>query len=117
MDPSTPRIAMQPIRPLPPMLPAQTAGYQSPTSQVESPSPAPPPPPPPPQQPQQPSSSPNKSRPTKRQKVSLACQECRDRKIKCDGARPTCGPCVKKKKPEGTCVYEPERARRGVKSQ
>lgn len=114
MDPSTPRIAMQPIRPLPPMLPAQTAGYQSPTSQVESPSPAPPPPP---QQPQQPSSSPNKSRPTKRQKVSLACQECRDRKIKCDGARPTCGPCVKKKKPEGTCVYEPERARRGVKSQ
>lgn len=114
MDPPTPRIAMQPIRPLPPMLPAQTAEYQSPTSQVESPSPAPPPPQ---QQPQQPSSSPNKSRPTKRQKVSLACQECRDRKIKCDGARPTCGPCVKKKKPEGTCVYEPERARRGVKSQ
>lgn len=115
MDPSTPRIAMQPIRPLAPMLPPQSSDYQSPTSQVDSPSTVPslaqqP-------QPQQPSSSTNKSRPTKRQKVSLACQECRDRKIKCDGARPTCGPCLKKKKPEGTCVYEPERARRGVKSQ
>ena len=57
------------------------------------------------------------ARPIKRQKVSLACQECRDRKIKCDGQRPTCGPCVKKKRPEGSCVYEPERGRRGVKSQ
>ncbi|KAI7849795.1 fungal-specific transcription factor domain-containing protein [Circinella umbellata] len=63
------------------------------------------------------SSNNKNARPTKRQKVSLACQECRDRKIKCDGERPICGPCIKKKRPEGSCVYEPERGRRGVKSQ
>ncbi|KAI9497289.1 hypothetical protein BDB00DRAFT_805810 [Zychaea mexicana] len=78
-----------------------------------------PPPPATTQQLQQPGDSSNSknARPAKRQKVSLACQECRDRKIKCDGIRPVCGPCVKKKRPEGSCVYEPERGRRGVKSQ
>lgn len=57
------------------------------------------------------------TRPSKRQKVSLACQECRDRKTKCDGARPICGTCAKKKRRESECVYEPERGRRGAHNQ
>lgn len=57
------------------------------------------------------------ARPTKRQKVSLACQECRSRKTKCDGVRPVCGSCAKKPRLEGSCVYEPERGKRGIKNQ
>lgn len=57
------------------------------------------------------------ARPSKRQKISLACHECRLRKTKCDGARPICGSCAKKKLSPEACHYEPERGRRGVKSQ
>ncbi|OZJ01593.1 hypothetical protein BZG36_05466 [Bifiguratus adelaidae] len=60
---------------------------------------------------------PTNSRPSKRQKVSLACQECRNRKSKCDGVRPICGSCLSKKQPESACVYEPDRGRRSVKNQ
>lgn len=38
----------------------------------------------------------------KRQRVALACEGCRQRKIKCDGNQPICGICMKRKIP---CVY------------
>lgn len=41
----------------------------------------------------------------KRPKIRLACQECRDRKIRCDGGRPLCGSCSRKKLGTGGCVY------------
>lgn len=56
-------------------------------------------------------------RPSKRQKISLACHECRQRKTKCDGARPICGSCAKENLPPESCHYEPERGKRGIKSQ
>ncbi|KAF4991467.1 hypothetical protein FDECE_14037 [Fusarium decemcellulare] len=34
--------------------------------------------------------------PRKRQAVSNACNNCRKKKVKCDGAYPRCGPCIKK---------------------
>ncbi|KAK9311203.1 hypothetical protein V1524DRAFT_443260 [Lipomyces starkeyi] len=33
----------------------------------------------------------------KRQKVAIACDTCRSKKIKCDSVRPVCGPCSKRK--------------------
>jgi hypothetical protein len=41
----------------------------------------------------------------KRLKVKLACQECRDRKIRCDGGRPVCHPCSRKQLGSDRCVY------------
>lgn len=41
----------------------------------------------------------------KRPKIRLACQECRDRKIRCDGGRPTCGSCIRKRLTPDRCVY------------
>lgn len=41
----------------------------------------------------------------KRPKIRLACQECRDRKIRCDGGRPLCGSCSRKKLGLSECVY------------
>lgn len=65
-----------------------------------------------------PSNQPSPSAPpTKRQKVSIACQECRTHKTKCDGARPICGSCRKKKPEETSCSYNPERGKRGIKNQ
>ncbi|KAH7380595.1 fungal-specific transcription factor domain-containing protein [Pyrenochaeta sp. MPI-SDFR-AT-0127] len=43
-------------------------------------------------------------RPAKRTKIRLACQECRDRKIRCDGARP-CNSCTRKKLRPELCIY------------
>lgn len=45
------------------------------------------------------------SRPTKRKRVALACDNCRERKIKCDGSKPICSPCNKRGEPPGQCVY------------
>ncbi|KAK8135130.1 hypothetical protein PG984_007142 [Apiospora sp. TS-2023a] len=45
------------------------------------------------------------SRPAKRRKTEVACQECRDKKTKCDGQRPTCGQCKRKRRPSAGCVY------------
>ncbi|KAI5459753.1 fungal-specific transcription factor domain-containing protein [Mariannaea sp. PMI_226] len=36
---------------------------------------------------------------------SLACRECRDRKIRCDGGRPTCDSCRRRGLGAGSCVY------------
>lgn len=42
---------------------------------------------------------------TKRRKVPLACTSCRDRKTRCDGARPFCKSC-QKRGIDSTCLYE-----------
>ncbi|KRZ98270.1 uncharacterized protein AC631_05970, partial [Debaryomyces fabryi] len=39
---------------------------------------------------------------TKRRRVALACEGCRQRKTKCDGVQPICGICLKRKIP---CIY------------
>lgn len=44
-------------------------------------------------------------RPTKRKRVALACDSCRDRKIKCDGSKPICSPCGKRGEPAARCTY------------
>ncbi|KAJ4377691.1 hypothetical protein N0V83_000520 [Neocucurbitaria cava] len=43
-------------------------------------------------------------RPAKRTKIRLACQECRDRKIRCDGGKP-CNSCMRKKLRPEQCIY------------
>ncbi|KAF4336946.1 transcription activator acu-15 [Fusarium beomiforme] len=43
--------------------------------------------------------------PRKRQKIDLACEECRSRKVRCDGLRPECSVCKRREK---TCIYLPE---------
>ncbi|KAE8361992.1 fungal-specific transcription factor domain-containing protein [Aspergillus caelatus] len=44
-------------------------------------------------------------RPSKRRKIAVACDECRVRKIRCDGAQPVCGPCTRKADPGVQCIY------------
>lgn len=41
----------------------------------------------------------------KRQKISVACDPCRARKVRCDGNRPTCRQCTRGRK-NYTCTYE-----------
>ncbi|GAQ10251.1 hypothetical protein ALT_7572 [Aspergillus lentulus] len=50
-------------------------------------------------------------KPPKRRKVAVACDECRARKVRCDGIQPVCGPCMKRS--DARCVYtgEPEKRR------
>lgn len=43
------------------------------------------------------------SKPTERHRAARACEQCRQRKVKCDGKRPTCGQCIYNKK---QCAYE-----------
>lgn len=50
------------------------------------------------------------SRPRKRQKISLACEECRSRKVRCDGIRPRCTACSRKRR-ERPCQYPSEPAK------
>ncbi|CAH0046917.1 unnamed protein product [Clonostachys solani] len=47
----------------------------------------------------------------KRQKISLACEECRARKIKCDGVRPECSACRQAPKGVRACRYLSEPSR------
>ena len=49
----------------------------------------------------------------KRRRVSNACMQCRQSKLKCNGARPQCAACLKTKK---SCSYEAPVRRRGLKS-
>ncbi|RDB17826.1 Cell division control protein 11 [Hypsizygus marmoreus] len=53
------------------------------------------------------------SRSTKQRtkKITVACNFCRSRKLKCDGGRPACGQCVKRSNP---CDYMPQNKRRGT---
>ncbi|KUJ21336.1 uncharacterized protein LY89DRAFT_715544 [Mollisia scopiformis] len=43
--------------------------------------------------------------PSKRRKIPLACSTCRDKKSRCDGKRPTCSACAKRKTAT-KCEYE-----------
>ncbi|KAJ1855318.1 hypothetical protein LPJ73_002353, partial [Coemansia sp. RSA 2703] len=45
-----------------------------------------------------------------RKRLSLACTTCRQRKVKCDGGRPSCRTCAKFSWP---CVYQPSNRKRG----
>ncbi|KAJ1920814.1 hypothetical protein H4219_001050 [Mycoemilia scoparia] len=45
-----------------------------------------------------------------RKRLSLACTTCRQRKVKCDGGRPSCKTCAKFNWP---CVYQPSNRKRG----
>lgn len=49
----------------------------------------------------------------KRQRVSKACDRCRQGKLKCNGATPRCGTCVKSQK---SCSYGVTSKRRGLRS-
>ncbi|OGM40720.1 hypothetical protein ABOM_011034 [Aspergillus bombycis] len=47
-------------------------------------------------------------RQAKRRKIAVACETCRARKVRCDGQRPTCGPCLTRAEYYGIeldCVY------------
>ncbi|KAL5363162.1 fungal-specific transcription factor domain-containing protein [Aspergillus floccosus] len=52
-----------------------------------------------------------KNRSKIRSKVSLACDSCRDKKIRCDGIKPICGPCVRRSYRNDQCVYNTENSR------
>ncbi|KAF7314282.1 GTP binding protein [Mycena kentingensis (nom. inval.)] len=43
-------------------------------------------------------------------KITVACNFCRSRKLKCDGGRPSCGQCLKR---SNACDYQPQNKRRG----
>ena len=43
---------------------------------------------------------------TKRQKVNIACDQCRARKIKCDGRQPVCEPCGRKTTGRTRCTWQ-----------
>ncbi|KAJ1742795.1 hypothetical protein LPJ68_001585 [Coemansia sp. RSA 1086] len=45
-----------------------------------------------------------------RKRLSLACTTCRQRKVKCDGGRPSCRTCAKFNWP---CIYQPSNRKRG----
>jgi hypothetical protein len=51
-----------------------------------------------------PESDPNQ-RSAKRRKLQIACTQCRDRKTRCDGARPVCSTCDRRGK-AAACAYE-----------
>ncbi|TDL23324.1 hypothetical protein BD410DRAFT_827982 [Rickenella mellea] len=46
----------------------------------------------------------------KNKKITVACNFCRSRKLKCDGGRPACSQCIKR---THTCDYMPQAKRRG----
>lgn len=46
---------------------------------------------------------------SKQKRVGTACEECRKRKRKCDGAKPTCSLCIANTK---VCHYPPEETAR-----
>ena len=54
---------------------------------------------------QPPPDGPTSSKPYKRPKLKLACQQCRDRKVRCDGGRPLCGACSRKGYGLDRCVF------------
>jgi hypothetical protein len=47
----------------------------------------------------------------RRRKVALACEPCRERKSRCDGQKPMCGPCARRSYPIGRCIYKSDNAR------
>ncbi|CAI7607099.1 unnamed protein product [Penicillium palitans] len=49
---------------------------------------------------------------TKRRKIAVACDDCRARKVRCDGIQPVCGPCSKRTDQGLQCVYTGELEKR-----
>ncbi|KAL5343980.1 fungal-specific transcription factor domain-containing protein [Aspergillus crustosus] len=47
----------------------------------------------------------------KRRRIALACDECRERKRKCDGIKPVCGTCAKRL--SSKCVWDEDRSTKG----
>jgi hypothetical protein len=45
----------------------------------------------------------------KRSKIGQACEICRNRRVKCDGAKPACGACRRRRKPYPPCSYVEDR--------
>ncbi|KDN63539.1 hypothetical protein CSUB01_11996 [Colletotrichum sublineola] len=50
-------------------------------------------------------SEPAAAQPAKRRRIPVACDICRERKIKCDGKMPVCLPCTKRREPPARCTY------------
>jgi hypothetical protein len=48
---------------------------------------------------------------SKRQRIGYACDVCRAKKHRCDGERPTCGPCLGRSL---QCVYSAQKSRVSV---
>lgn len=48
---------------------------------------------------------PSEQRSPKRRRVALACGSCRERKVRCDGAKPRCGACQKRGNTAEQCEY------------
>lgn len=46
-----------------------------------------------------------------RRKIALACEPCREKKTRCDGGKPICGPCERRSYALERCVYKAENAR------
>ncbi|PYI28886.1 hypothetical protein BP00DRAFT_350041 [Aspergillus indologenus CBS 114.80] len=46
-----------------------------------------------------------------RRKIALACDVCREKKTRCDGVKPTCGPCLRRPHGARECVYTMDNAR------
>lgn len=55
--------------------------------------------------------APDDGRPQKRRKISNACEPCRGRKTRCDGERPTCGPCRYRPNSQRPCHYAKDAAK------
>ncbi|KAJ5151079.1 uncharacterized protein N7482_010331 [Penicillium canariense] len=47
----------------------------------------------------------------RRRKIALACEACREKKVRCDGGKPICGPCARRSYTIDKCVYKIENAR------
>ncbi|KAK2000878.1 hypothetical protein LX36DRAFT_653935 [Colletotrichum falcatum] len=56
------------------------------------------------QQRQEPGPDPS-AHPAKRRRIPVACDICRERKIKCDGEKPMCSPCAKRREAPARCTY------------
>lgn len=52
-----------------------------------------------------------KSKEPRRRKIPLACEPCRERKSRCDGEKPICAACARRRLPIHRCVYTAENAR------
>ncbi|KAL4959074.1 transcription factor domain-containing protein [Aspergillus stella-maris] len=53
----------------------------------------------------------SKRRTTGRRKVALACDSCREKKTRCDGRKPICGPCMGRSYRVDQCIYNSDNAR------
>ncbi|EKM79284.1 hypothetical protein AGABI1DRAFT_39848, partial [Agaricus bisporus var. burnettii JB137-S8] len=95
-----PGLASHPARPIlaidtqpPPQHPTQGLHHPQPLSSIGRPG------------------QPNPANKARSKKITVACNFCRSRKLKCDGGRPACGQCLKRSNP---CDYAPQNKRRNT---